>query len=98
MIFYVVDTTVNLPQMRSTADYNLLVNHLSNMSQRVYKQDKVQRQQLLEEIGYGPDDYNSTIFVRSMAEKFDMGVVRNNLKTRCDITTIVAFQKPEYGD
>lgn len=98
MMFYVIDTTVNPPQEKRTQDYKLLVNHLSTMSKRLYGQDRVQRQQLLEEIGYGPDDYNSTLFVRSMEEKFDIGVIRNKVKTRCDITTIVAFQKPEYGD
>jgi hypothetical protein len=53
---------------------------------------------LLEDVGYGYDDSNSATFVRGMAEKFDMGVVRENRKIRCDISTISVFDKPEYGN
>ena len=99
MIFYIIDTTLNPPQERRFLDnYQLLVNYMSGMSQRAYGQDKKQRTILLEELGNGEDDRNSTLFVRSMAEKFEVGVIRDGRRTRCDITSIIAFQKPEYGD
>ena len=55
------------------------------MCKRAYKQDKKQRTQLLEECGHGTDDYNSTLFVRSMQEAFEIGVVREGRRTamRC---------------
>lgn len=98
MTFYIIDTTVNPPQERRFPDYPLVVNYLDGMSRRAYGQDKGQRTILLEELGNGEDDRNSTLFVRSMAEKFEVGVIRDGRRTKCDITAIIAFQKPEYGD
>lgn len=97
-IFYVKDKTLNPPQEKQFASYPQLVQYLDGMCQRAYKQTKVQRTQLLEEIGHGADDYNSTLFVRSMQEQFEIGVIRAGRRTQCDVTTLVAFQKPEYGD
>lgn len=98
MIFYIIDTTVNPPQERRFSNYPAVVDYLGNMSQRAYGQDKKQRTILLEELGNGEDDRNSTLFVRSMAEKFEVGVIRDGRRTKCDITAIIAFQKQEYGD
>lgn len=98
MTFYIIDTTANPAKEVRFNNYIDVVNHLSTMSKREYGQDRVQRTILLEEIGYGQDDRNATLFVRSMQEKFDVGVIRDNRRVRCDITTIVAYQKPEYGD
>ena len=98
MTFYVDDTTLNPPQHKRFGSYPEVVNYLEDMSKRAYKQNKKERTLLLEELGNGADDYNSTLFVRSMQESFDLGIIRDNRRTRCDITTIVAFQKPEYGD
>lgn len=98
MIFYVIDTTLNPAQEKRFESYPQIVNYLSTTCQRAYKQTKQERTILLEEIGHGPDDHNSTVFVRSMQEQFEIGIVRDGRRTQCDITTIVAFQKPEYGD
>ena len=97
-IFYVKDKTLNPEQEQMFKSYPQLVQYLSEMCQRAYKQTKLQRTQLLEELGNGADDYNSTLFVRSMQEQFEIGVIRNGRRTQCDVTTLVAFQKPEYGD
>lgn len=98
MIFYVVDKTLNPAQEKRVGSYPELVSYLSGMSQRAYGQNKAQRTILLEELGNGADDRNSTLFVRSMQEQFEIGVVRDGRRMQCDVTTIVAFQKPEYGD
>lgn len=98
MIFYVRDKTLQPPQEKQFDAYPKLVAHLDQMCQRAYKQTKKQRTQLLEECGHGTDDYNSTLFVRSMQEAFEIGVIRDGRRTQCDVTTLVAFQKPEYGD
>ena len=98
MIFYIVDTTVNPSQDKMFKSYSGVVDYLDGMCQREYKQTHKERTNLLTELGHGDDDYNSTLFVRSMQDKFDIGVVREGRKSRCDITTIVAFQKVEYGD
>lgn len=98
MTFYITDTTINPVKLKTFNTYNEVVAYLEGMSIRAYNQTKKDRTLLLEGLGYGADDRNSTLFVRSMQEKFDVGVLRENAKIRCDITTIVAFQKPEYGD
>lgn len=98
IIFYVKDKTLTPQQEQMFKSYPQLVQYLSEMCQRAYKQTKLQRTQLLEEIGHGADDYNSTLFVRSMQEQFEIGVIRDGRRTQCDVTTLVAFQKPEYGD
>lgn len=98
MTFYVIDTTIKSSQEKKFRSYPELVNYLGVMSQRAYNQTKQERTILLEELGNGADDYNSTLFVRSMQEQFEVGVIRDGRRTQCDVTTIVAFQKPEYGD
>lgn len=98
MQFYVVDTTIQPAQERRFNNYPDMVNYFDGMSKRAYGQDRKQRTRLLEEIGYGTDDRNATLFVRSIQEKFETGVVRDGRRTQCDIASIVAFQKPEYGD
>ena len=97
-VFYVIDKSLNPPEERQFNSYQTLVRYLDVMCQRAFKQTKIQRTQLLEECGHGTDDYNSTLFVRSMQEQFDLGVIRNGRHTPCDVTTLVAYQKPEYGD
>lgn len=96
--FYVKDTTLTPCRTVPFKSYPELVNYLDQLCQRAYGQTKKQRTQLLEEIGYGGDDYNSTQFVRSMQEKFEIGVVREGRTHQCDVTVMVAYQKPEYGD
>ena len=98
MTFYIDDTTLKPPQHKRFESYPEVVSYLESMSKRAYGQNKRQRTFLLEELGNGPDDHYSTLFVRSMQETFDLGIIRDNRRTRCDITTIIAFQKPEYGN
>ena len=53
---------------------------------------------ILEELGHGADDRDSVVFVRTMAEAFDIGVIREGRRMRCDITSIPMYQKSEFGD
>lgn len=97
-VFYVKDKSLNPPEERTFNSYQTLVRYLDVMCQRAFRQTKLQRTQLLEECGHGTDDHNSTLFVRSMQERFDIGVIRDGRRIQCDVTTLVAYQKPEYGD
>ena len=101
MQFYIVDTTLNPPQEKRFDSYRKIVQYLEQLSVRAFGQTRKQRMILLEEIGYGYDDPDSVTFVRSMAEKFNIGVLRDGLnpnqKMRCDITSIALFQKDEFG-
>ena len=97
-LFYVKDKTINPPHERTFTAYPRLVDYLGQMCKRAYRQTKEERTRLLEELGNGADDHNSTLFVRSMQEQFEIGVIRDGRQTQCDVTTLVAFQKPEYGD
>lgn len=96
--FYVKDKTLNPVQEKQFQTYPQLVHYLGEMCKRVYGQTKLERTQLLESLGHGTDDYNSTLFVRSMQDQYDIGVIRENRHVRCDVTVLVAYQKPEYGD
>jgi len=96
--FYVVDKTLKPSQDMRFSSYSEFVKYLGGMCQRAYGQNQKERTQLLTECGYGDDDYNSTLFVRSMQEQYEMGVIREGRRTQCDVTVLVAFQKPEFGD
>jgi hypothetical protein len=98
MIFYIVDTTVKFDQEKKFHTYQGVVKYLAGMSQRAYGKTIKDRQILLEEMGHGTDDRNATLFVRSMQEQFNIGVIREGRKIRCDITAINAFQSSEFGD
>ena len=98
IIYYVLDKTINPPQDKRFQEYSQFVQYLGEMCKRAYGQDQKQRTRLLEELGNGADDYNSTLFVRSMQEAFEIGIVRDGRRTQCDVTVLVAFHKPEYGD
>jgi len=97
-IFYVKDTTLPEQKLVKFQTYVGLVDYLENMSKRKYNQSKTERARLLEEIGYGADDRYSTLFVRSMQEEFEIGVARDGCLIQCDVPSLVAYQKPEYGD
>lgn len=101
MQYYVIDTTLNSAEEKRFGSYNEVVRYLEGMSQRAYGQTRKQRMIMLEEIGHGYDDSGSVTFVRSMAEKFNMGVLRDGLnrneRLRCDITSVTNFQNDEFG-
>lgn len=98
MKYYVIDTTVRPQQVIKTNTYPELVKHLEGMSQRAYGQTRKQRMLILEEVGHGDDDRQAVNFVRSMAEHFNMGVVREEGLMRCDVTAVALYQKEEYGN
>lgn len=96
--YYVLDTTIKPMQEQRFTAYPQFVQYLGQMSKRAYGQNQKERTILLEELGNGADDYNSTLFVRSMQEAFEIGIIREGRRTQCDVTVLVAFHKPEYGD
>jgi len=101
MQFYVVDTTIIPAQEKRFNSYQEIVQYLEQMSIRAFGQTRKQRMVMLEEIGHGYDDINSVTFVRSMSEKFNIGILRDGLNKnqqfRCDISSVALFQKEEYG-
>jgi hypothetical protein len=101
MQIYIIDTTTNPPHEERFASYNDAVRYMDGMSKRAYGQTRKERMIMLEEIGHGYDDSGSVNFVRSMAEKFEMGVIRNNAgalnRMRCDITNLNSFASEEFG-
>lgn len=97
MIYYVIDTTLRPKQVIQLPTYPEIVKYLEGMSQRAYGQSRKQRMVILEELGNGYDDRESVNFVRSMAEAFNVGVVREGRLMRCDITATAVYQKEEYG-
>jgi len=98
MLYYVLDTTVRPFQVATYPTYRELVADLERISIRKYGQNRKQRMVLLEEVGHGDDDMRAVNFVRSMAEAFEMGVVREGKMVRCDVTAVEFFQKEEFGN
>lgn len=98
MIYYVTDTTYNPRKEAQFKSYPETVRYLEGMAMRAYGQTRKERMIILEELGHGADDRDSVVFVRSMAEAFDMGVVREGRKMRCDISTIPLYQQEEFGN
>jgi hypothetical protein len=102
MQIYIIDSTLNPPSEVQFETYNQAVVYLETMSRRAYGQTRRERMIMLEELGHGYDDTGSVNFVRSMAEKFNMGIIRNNAGSldhmRCDITNITSFNAEEFGN
>lgn len=96
MIIYIKDTTVN-PQREVTFDsYQSAVIYLQDLCKRAFGQSRKERMLHLESIGHGYDDSTGVNFVRSLAESFEMGVVRDGRRMRCDISALL-FNKEEFG-
>ena len=102
MQIYIIDTTVNPPREQRFSAYNDAVHYLETMSKRAYGQSRKERMEILSSLGHGYDDSGSVNFVRSMAEKFDIGIIRNNAgvlnRMRCDITNLNTFASTEFGN
>lgn len=97
MKIYIKDTTVSPVKEATFDNYGAVVRYLEEVSKRAYGQTRKDRMVLLESIGHGYDDPNAVNFVRSLAEHFDMGVIREGRRMRCDITALL-FNKEEYGN
>ena len=97
-MYYVIDTTIPAPQGKQFKSFPEIVRYLEGMSKRAYNQTRRERMVILEELGHGADDRDSVVFVRTMAEAFDIGVIREGRRMRCDITSIPMYQKSEFGD
>lgn len=96
MKYYILDSTVN--KEARFGSYKELVTYLEQLCQRKFRQTRKQRMIMLEEIGHGYDDTDSVVFVRSMAEVFDIGILREGNRVRCDVTSASLFNKEEYGN
>ena len=96
MQIYITDTTVSPVRDVTFTDYSLAVRYLEGMSSRS-GQSRKDLMILLESCGHGDDDRGSVTFVRAMAERFNVGIIREGRKMRCDVTSAFAFNKPEYG-
>jgi hypothetical protein len=97
MQIYITDTTVNPVKDVVFQDYQSAVQYLEGMSKRGLGQTRKDYMILLESCGHGEDDRGSVTFVRSMSERYNIGVLREGRKMRCDITSAFVFNKPEYG-
>lgn len=97
MQIYITDTSIKPSKDVIFNDYNSAVKYLESMSIRALGQSRKNYMLLLESMGHGEDDRNSVNFVRAMAERFPIGVIREGQKMRCDIASAFIFNKPEYG-
>ena len=97
MQIYITDTTLKPVKDVLFNDYNSAVKYLEGVSQRAFGQSRKDYMILLESCGHGEDDRGSVAFVRAMAERINIGIIREGRKMRCDITAAFMYNKPEYG-
>lgn len=97
MQIFITDTTLKPAKDVILNDYYQAVKYLEGMTQRKFGRGRREHMLLLESVGYGSDDNQSVTFVRSIAEHFQIGIVREGRKIHCDITSAFVFNKPEYG-
>jgi hypothetical protein len=97
MKIYITDTTITPVKDVLFNDYNSATRYLEGMSQRAFGQTRKDYMLLLESMGHGYDDTSSVNFVRAMSERFNIGVVREGRKVKCDISAAIMFDKEEYG-
>jgi len=97
MTIYITDTTMTPPKDILFGNYQAAVAYLEVLSKRAFGQSRKDYMVLLESMGHGYDDTSSVNFVRAMSERFNIGVVREGRKFRCDISAAFAFNKEEYG-
>lgn len=97
MTFYIIDTTLQPPQEKRFSTYPQVVQYLEGISSRA-GQSRRDRMILMEECGHGADDRDSVTFVRAMADQYNIGVVRDGRRMRCDITNIAMFSNENYGN
>ncbi len=102
MILYIIDTTKNPQQIVQFETYHATVKYLEEVCAREYNMTRRDRMIMLESLGHGYDDPQSVTFVRSMADKFEMGIIRNDAgelrRMKCDIPSIALYQKEEFGN
>jgi len=102
MILYVIDTTKNPPQNVQFENYQNIVKYLEGVCNRAYNMTRKERMIMLESLGHGYDDPDSVTFVRSMADRVEMGIIRNDAgelrRMKCDIPSIALYQKEEFGN
>lgn len=97
MQIYINDKTLNPPKDIFFTDYKSVVRYLEGMVQRETGHPRKNYMLFLESVGHGGDDSDSVNFVRSMSERFDIGIIREGRRMRCDITAASMYNKPEYG-
>lgn len=72
------------------------VSHLESMLVKMGISRESYMQNLID-LGYGYDDPEGATFVRSLSEKYDIGVIRDGKYVKTDIHNTVSFDKPEFG-
>lgn len=97
MKIYITDTTIKPAQDKLFDNYSNAVRYLEGVAQRAFGQSRRDYMLMLESMGHGSDDTSSVNFVRAMSERFNIGLIREGRKMRCDITSAFVFNKPEYG-
>ena len=99
MKFYIIDRQVSTkPAIFNNV--NEVVNTLEKVVQYKFKLNRKQYMQNLIDLGYGYDDKEGSNFVSSLAEHFDMGVIRQGQYLRTNIHESINHNKyrKEYGN
>lgn len=99
MKYYIVDTTLsNTPKVYTSLQE--VIHHLEGTVQRQFKLTRAQYMQNLIELGHGYDDDGGITFAQSMAESFNMGIIKqgNYVRTNIHEATNHNTYRQQYGD
>jgi len=95
---YINDTTIVPNKIVTFNSIQAAINHLQEMAKRTQQRSRKNIMLEMESLGYGGEDRDSINFIRAMSMKFDIGVVKDNRYVRTDITSLINFNKFEFGD
>jgi len=74
-----------------------VVKYLEVLVERKFGQTRKQWMDNLISLGYQPDDLNGKTFTESVAERVEIGLIKNSRRIRCNIHEAINFRSPEYG-
>jgi len=74
-----------------------VVTYLEVLVSRKFGQTRKQWMDNLIDLGHQPDDRNGKTFTESVAERVEIGLIKNNKRIRCNIHEAISFLNPEYG-
>jgi hypothetical protein len=84
MKYYIVDTTQS-DSPKTFDSLRGLVEHLEGTVKRRFRCDRASYMDNLVSLGYGYDDAEGATFTTSLAEHFNMGIVRNGKPLRTNV-------------
>lgn len=98
MQIYIKDTTLNPIQYVTLNSYPELIQYLERLVHEVYGKYRSSFMEEMAALGYGYDDSSSVNFLRLMSDRYEMGIIRDGVRIKCDVSATFVFNREEYGN